>query len=60
MDLPYSRERMMAGWSETWTFVDGEWLKGNPPLTGPRSHAFWLASSVFDGGTRVRRRDAGS
>lgn len=40
---------MMAGWSETWTFVDGEWLNGNPPLTGPRSHAFWLASSVFDG-----------
>lgn len=40
----------MAGWSKTWTFVDGEWLPGNPPLTGPRSHAFWLASSVFDGG----------
>jgi branched-chain amino acid aminotransferase len=40
----------MAGWSETWTFVDGQWLEGNPPLTGPRSHAFWLASSVFDGG----------
>ncbi|HRK24308.1 MAG TPA: branched-chain amino acid aminotransferase [Beijerinckiaceae bacterium] len=40
----------MAGWSQTWTFVDGRWLEGNPPLTGPRSHAFWLASSVFDGG----------
>jgi branched-chain amino acid aminotransferase len=35
--------------SETWTFVDGRWLDGNPGLTGPRSHAFWLASSVFDG-----------
>ena len=32
--------------SQTWTFVDGEWLEGNPGLTGPRSHAFWLASSV--------------
>ena len=39
----------MAGWSKTWTFVDGEWLEGNPPLTGPRSHAFWQSSSVFDG-----------
>lgn len=40
----------MAGWSETWTFVDGEWIAGNPPLMGPRSHSFWLGSSVFDGG----------
>jgi branched-chain amino acid aminotransferase len=39
----------MPAWSKTWTFVDGDWLEGNPPLTGPRSHAFWLASSVFDG-----------
>jgi branched-chain amino acid aminotransferase len=35
--------------SETWTFVDGRWVDGNPGLTGPRSHAFWLGSSVFDG-----------
>lgn len=39
----------MPAWSKTWTFVDGDWLEGNPPLTGPRSHAFWLSSSVFDG-----------
>jgi branched-chain amino acid aminotransferase len=36
-------------WSETWTFFEGEWLEGNPPLIGPRSHAFWQGSSVFDG-----------
>ena len=35
--------------STTWTFVDGEWLEGNPALIGPRSHAMWLGSSVFDG-----------
>ncbi|CEJ09944.1 Branched-chain-amino-acid aminotransferase [bacterium YEK0313] len=39
----------MTKWSQTWTYVDGEWLEGNPPLTGPRSHAFWQSSSVFDG-----------
>jgi len=39
----------MTTWSKTWTYVDGDWLEGNPPLTGPRSHAFWLGSSVFDG-----------
>lgn len=35
--------------SLTWTFCDGTWHEGNVPLLGPRSHAFWLASSVFDG-----------
>jgi len=33
----------------TWTFVDGEWLEGNPKLIGPTSHAMWLGSTVFDG-----------
>ncbi len=35
--------------TKTWTYVDGDWIEGNPPLMGPRSHAFWLASTVFDG-----------
>ncbi|MBB3998989.1 branched-chain amino acid aminotransferase [Aureimonas pseudogalii] len=35
--------------SRTFTFVDGSWLEGNPALVGPRSHVFWLGSSVFDG-----------
>ncbi|MCM2291857.1 branched-chain amino acid aminotransferase [Allorhizobium sp. BGMRC 0089] len=33
----------------TFTYVEGEWLSGNPPLIGPVSHAMWLASTVFDG-----------
>ena len=33
----------------TWTFVEGEWLEGNPKLIGPTSHAMWLGSTVFDG-----------
>ena len=39
----------MADWSETHTYLDGEWFEGNKPVLGPRSHAFWLGSSVFDG-----------
>lgn len=39
----------MAEFSKTWTHVDGGWLEGNPGLIGPRSHAFWQASIVFDG-----------
>ena len=39
----------MADWSETHTFLDGEWFEGNKPIMGPRTHAFWLGSSVFDG-----------
>ncbi|HWT29994.1 MAG TPA: branched-chain amino acid aminotransferase [Propylenella sp.] len=39
----------MPGWSQTWTYFDGGWHEGNVPILGPRSHAFWLGSSVFDG-----------
>ena len=34
---------------KTWTWVDGQWLEGNPPLIGPMTHAFWLGTTVFDG-----------
>ena len=37
------------GWSKTWTFFEEDWHEGNVALMGPRSHAAWLASSVFDG-----------
>jgi branched-chain amino acid aminotransferase len=40
---------MMAEWSRTWTYLDGDWREGNVPILGPRTHAMWLGSSVFDG-----------
>lgn len=30
-------------------YVDGEWVEGNPKLTGPMNQAFWLGTTVFDG-----------
>lgn len=39
----------MAEWSRTWSFIDGSWIEGNPPIVGPRTHALWLGSCVFDG-----------
>jgi branched-chain amino acid aminotransferase len=39
----------MAEWSRTWTYLDGGWHEGNVPVMGPRTHAAWLGSSVFDG-----------
>ena len=39
----------MPSWSETWTYLDGDWHEGNVPIMGPRTHAFWQGSSVFDG-----------
>jgi branched-chain amino acid aminotransferase len=42
-------ETSMKQHSETWNWFKGEWLPGNPPIMGPRTHAAWLASSVFDG-----------
>jgi branched-chain amino acid aminotransferase len=35
--------------SKTWTFFQGDWHEGNVPLMGPRTHAAWLCSLVFDG-----------
>ena len=40
----------MAGVSKTWTFFADEWREGNVPIMGPRTHAVWLGSTVFDGG----------
>jgi branched-chain amino acid aminotransferase len=38
-----------TGWTTTWTFFKGAWHEGNVPIMGPRTHAAWLCSSVFDG-----------
>jgi branched-chain amino acid aminotransferase len=38
-----------SGWSKTWTYFQGEWHEGNVPIMGPRTHAAWLCSLVFDG-----------
>jgi len=38
-----------VSFSETWTFFEGTWHQGNVPIMGPRTHAAWLASTVFDG-----------
>ena len=43
----------MAELSETWTFFDDDWHSGNVPVVGPRTHALWLGSSVFDGARAV-------
>jgi len=37
------------GWSKTWTFFENDWHDGNVPIMGPRTHAAWLSSMVFDG-----------
>jgi branched-chain amino acid aminotransferase len=36
-------------YSQTWTFFEGKWHEGNVPIMGPRTHAAWLGSTVFDG-----------
>jgi branched-chain amino acid aminotransferase len=39
----------VAWYSQTWNWFEGAWHEGNPPIIGPRSHAAWLGSTVFDG-----------
>lgn len=36
-------------------YVDGQWQEGNPPILGPRNHAVWLSSVVFDGARSIHR-----
>ena len=38
-----------VGWSKTWTYFEGAWHEGNIGIMGPRTHAAWLCSVVFDG-----------
>ena len=35
--------------SDTWTFFEGDWHAGNVGIMGPRTHAAWLGSMLFDG-----------
>lgn len=35
---------------DTLTYWNGAWQEGNPAVLGPRDHAFWLGTIVFDGG----------
>jgi branched-chain amino acid aminotransferase len=34
---------------QDWTYIDGRWVEGNPPMMGPMTHATWLSTLVFDG-----------
>jgi branched-chain amino acid aminotransferase len=38
-----------ASSSATWTYFEDKWHEGNVPIMGPRTHAAWLCSVVFDG-----------
>jgi branched-chain amino acid aminotransferase len=40
---------MTKAWSKTWTFFAGDWHEGNVAIMGPRTHAVWMCSTVFDG-----------
>ena len=35
--------------TKTWTYFEDQWHEGNVPIMGPRTHAAWLCSVVFDG-----------
>jgi branched-subunit amino acid aminotransferase/4-amino-4-deoxychorismate lyase len=35
--------------TKTWTYLQGQWIEGNTPIMGVRTHAAWLCSIVFDG-----------
>lgn len=41
--------RRSVAWSKTLTFFEDDWHEGNVPIMGPRTHAAWLCTSVFDG-----------
>lgn len=49
MDLTMMATAAPIHYSRTWTFFEGAWHDGNVPIMGPRTHAAWLGSMVFDG-----------
>jgi branched-chain amino acid aminotransferase len=46
----------MADHTDPVSWIDGEWIAGNPPILGPMSHATWMASVAFDGARAFGRR----
>jgi len=42
-------QRANIGLSATWTFYENAWHEGDLRIMGPRTHAAWLGSMVFDG-----------
>jgi branched-chain amino acid aminotransferase len=42
-------QRANVGLSATWTFFENDWHEGDLRIMGPRTHAVWLGSMVFDG-----------
>jgi len=39
-----------------WTYLDGKWLEGNPPIMGPLTQAAWLSAVIFDGARAFQRK----
>lgn len=48
-DTRLSPTQVSSGCSKTWTYFQEEWHEGNIGIMGPRTHAAWLCSMVFDG-----------
>src|ERR1700693_3726252 len=44
-----ARTTAPVNFSQTWSFFEGDWHEGNVAIMGPRTHAAWLGSTVFDG-----------
>src|SRR6202030_3710381 len=42
-------QRAKVGLSATWTFFEDDWHARDLRIMGPRTHACWLGSMVFDG-----------
>src|SRR5204862_7645913 len=49
MDEKMIQTAKPISYSRSWTFFEGDWHDGNVPIMGPRTHAAWLGSTVFDG-----------
>ena len=42
-------QRTKVELTATWTFFEDDWHQGDVRIMGPRTHACWLGSMVFDG-----------
>ena len=51
VSIIYSRKCKKTMDAVTW--IDDDWIEGNPPILGPMTQSTWLGSLVFDGARRI-------
>jgi branched-chain amino acid aminotransferase len=45
----FGKGKSQSHFEEGFTYVEGQWVEGDPQIISPKSNGMWLSSTVFDG-----------